>query len=507
MYSGLIDQLNPDSHAPNNDGNSTAIHYLQNSNNECHPEVQFHDIDAMYEEFTMNTEQARAFRIIAEHSMQHHPTQLRMFIGGAGGTGKSRVISALREWFQRRKESRRFRLSSYTGVAARHISGMTLHSALSINQRSKGKAKNHTRRDLVAMWEGVGYLFIDEVSMIGCNFLLQISEALTEAKGNTAPFGGINVIFAGDFAQLPPVGQTRLYSHISTHGASTKQGQDMLFGKLLWLSVRTVVILRQVMRQQGEQNQSFVSLLERLRVGKCTEEDYTLLNSRLISQMQPSWENDWKDVPIVVCDNDVKDAFNAESAATFARRNRQSLNWYYCNDHRKGREITDEDLRTQLIQLHSGKTNQRLGRIPLVLGMPVMITQNFDVNSGIVNGCTGVLQRVRYTQDSKGNRHATSCVVNAPSTDGEPLPNLEHHQVVALQDSTDLTFIHPYSKKRCTIKRTQVPIIPAFAMTVHKAQGQTFHKIVIDLESCKGTESPYVMVSRVTHQEKHYFFL
>jgi len=50
-------------------------------------------------------------------------------------------------------------------------------------------------RDLVAMWEGVDYLFIDEVSMIGCNFLLQISEALTAAKGNSSLFGGINIIF------------------------------------------------------------------------------------------------------------------------------------------------------------------------------------------------------------------------------------------------------------------------------------------------------------------------
>ena len=48
------------------------------------------------------------------------------------------------------------------------------------------------------------------------------------------------------------------------------------------------------------------------------------------------------------------------------------------------------------------------------------------------------------------------------------------------------------------IKRTQLPIAPAFAMTAHKAQGQTFNKVIIDLESCKGTESPYVMVSHVT---------
>ncbi|KAG1748251.1 uncharacterized protein EDB91DRAFT_1003527, partial [Suillus paluster] len=52
-------------------------------------------IDNMIEEFTLNTEQARAFRIVAEHSLLVKPEPLRMFIGGAGGTGKSRVINAL----------------------------------------------------------------------------------------------------------------------------------------------------------------------------------------------------------------------------------------------------------------------------------------------------------------------------------------------------------------------------------------------------------------------------
>ena len=69
---------------------------------------------------------------------------------------------------------------------------------------------------------------------------------------------------------------------------------------------------------------------------------------------------------------------------------------------------------------------------------------------------------------------------------------------VVLQDTTDLNFVHPHSGKRCKIKRTQLPLLPAFAMTAHKAQGQTLKKVIIDLENCRGTESPYVMVSRVT---------
>ncbi|KAJ7194623.1 hypothetical protein C8J57DRAFT_951799, partial [Mycena rebaudengoi] len=86
----------------------------------------------------LNKEQAHAFRIIAEHSLQKKPDQLRMFLAGPGGTGKSRVIDALREFFELKGQSRRFRLAAFTGVAARNIRGMTLHAALCLKQRSSG---------------------------------------------------------------------------------------------------------------------------------------------------------------------------------------------------------------------------------------------------------------------------------------------------------------------------------------------------------------------------------
>ncbi|KAJ3878156.1 hypothetical protein F5879DRAFT_766358, partial [Lentinula edodes] len=80
----------------------------------------------------MNAEQERAFRIVASHSQDKRPEPLRMYLGGPGGSGKSHVISALKQFFENRQQSRRFRLASYTGVAAKNISGMTLHAALSL---------------------------------------------------------------------------------------------------------------------------------------------------------------------------------------------------------------------------------------------------------------------------------------------------------------------------------------------------------------------------------------
>ncbi|PBK94462.1 hypothetical protein ARMGADRAFT_876623, partial [Armillaria gallica] len=82
----------------------------------------------------LNTEQSHAFKLIAQHSLESKPKPLQMFLSGAGGTGKSRMINALHDYFERRNQSRRFQLASYTGVAARNISGMTLHAALMLNE-------------------------------------------------------------------------------------------------------------------------------------------------------------------------------------------------------------------------------------------------------------------------------------------------------------------------------------------------------------------------------------
>jgi hypothetical protein len=142
---------------------------------------------------------------------------------------------------------------------------MTLHAALCLTTKKSNKSNNKTHRDLIAMWEGLDYLFIDEVSMISCKFLCRISEALSIAKGNMTTFGGVNVIFTGDFAQLPPVKETCLYSQINTrHREATTHRQQTVFGKLLWLTISTVIILHRIERQIGAENKDFLNLLMRL---------------------------------------------------------------------------------------------------------------------------------------------------------------------------------------------------------------------------------------------------
>ena len=153
-------------------------------------------------------------------------------------------------------------------------------------------------------------------------------------------------------------------------------------------------------------------------------------------------------------------------------------------------------IRDHLANCHLGSTNQHVGRLPLVLGMPVVIVQNFNIPNGIVNGCTGILMSTQFTTDADSHRHAHSCIAKTSDATQELLSNLPEQHAVALEDTVDLAFTHPHSGKKSKFRRMQLPIMPGFTITAHKVQGLTIQSLIIDLKGYRGMESPYIMLSR-----------
>jgi hypothetical protein len=160
-----------------------------------------------------------------------------MYLGGMAGTGKSQVIKALIAFFHMRNESHRIIVIAPTGNAAALIGGSTYHSVLGINDKS---AFNISMAKVKSRLDGVDYIFLDEISMLSCHDLYKISAQLAKAFNEpNKPFGGINIVFAGDFAQLPPVGggeAISLYSgSIGTqiHSGLNHYGQESAIGKAL----------------------------------------------------------------------------------------------------------------------------------------------------------------------------------------------------------------------------------------------------------------------------------
>ncbi|KAI1781882.1 hypothetical protein LXA43DRAFT_841504, partial [Ganoderma leucocontextum] len=83
-----------------------------------------------------------------------------------------------------------------------------------------------------------------------------------------------------------------------------------------------------------------------------------------------------------------------------------------------------------------------LGRIPLVLGMPVIVMQNHDVNGGVVNGSIGTLTKIRYTIDDQQRRKLLSCIVHLPHTSDNRMHDLQPGQYPIMEDTVDIKFQH-----------------------------------------------------------------
>lgn len=451
--------------------------------------------DNSAERWTLNKKQQLAFKIISERA-RTEGKPLRMYLAGPAGTGKSRVVHAVEDFFATREESRRLRLTSFMGIAARNINGSTLHSTLQLHVSGASAKKS----DLQERWKGVDFLVIDEVSMIGCQLMTSVHNALVAAKVTPDPFGGMNIIFVGDFAQLPPVGDRRLFMSSRrrrNRSGGTNAGQESSQGRLLWLSVDSVVVLDEYVRQSGAENIQFIDLLKRLRLGRCNSADYALLQSRILDREVIQQDRSWQNAPIIVTTNNTKDALNEESVKRFATGTGQEVAWYHAYDYALGLELSESTL-NRLGELNSGLTKGVLGRIPLVLGMPVIVSHNYDVEGGVVNGSHGYVHEIRYTVAVTGKRHLSCCVVEIPDAGASTMPGLPARHFPIMPEKYDINIYNRFTEENFPFKRVQVPIQPAFAITAHRSQGQTMNHVVVDLLDCKGTESPYVMISRAT---------
>ena len=119
------------------------ISYL-NKNFKAKKEHEQHLIDTTVEDFSLNDEQERAFRIVANHATMNKSEQLKMYLGGMGGPGKSQVIKALISFFDKRNESHRIMILAPTGTAAALLNGSTYHSALGVQSQSRQNHNEHS---------------------------------------------------------------------------------------------------------------------------------------------------------------------------------------------------------------------------------------------------------------------------------------------------------------------------------------------------------------------------
>jgi hypothetical protein len=480
-----------------------------------HKEGDSEVVDSTVHDFSLNKEQERAFRIIANHAISENPEQLRMYLGGMGGTGKTQVIKALSCFFTQRNEAHRFVIVAPTGTAAALLGGSTYHSTFGINDNSGIGKIGKIKQKL----EGVEYVFFDEVSMLSARDLyrinLQLSRVLDVAH---APFGGLNLVFSGDFAQLPPaVGgeHVSLYSRTIGAIATDMKSQEEAVGKALWHQVTTVVILRQNMRQnkQSAEDGKLCTCLENMRYKACTPEDIAFLRRRISSSVpgRPSICHElFRDVSIITSTNLHKDEINRLGAIRFARETGQSLTDFFSDDSpratqgdseegkgvKRVAELTNEMKDGLWSQPPSSTDKHIAGKLSLCIGLPVMIRYNFATEMCMTRGQEGFVQGWQSKTGSSGQLVLDTLFIKLKDPPSHvQVPGLPEDVVPVYPTKTNVRVMLPNDEKYY-VARTQVEVLVNFAMTDFASQGKTRPYNVSDLNNLRSHQSYYTALSR-----------
>lgn len=398
--------------------------------------------------FKGNTEAERAINLIKH-------TNITVFVTGKAGTGKStllrHIISGLKK---------KYILLAPTGIAALNISGQTIHSFF----RFSFRPYLPNDRDLPNLSERVDLLneldliVIDEVSMVRADVMNAIDLTLKKALKNNLPFGGKQLLLVGDLLQLPPVINNRNLEEVKIIRES--YANEFFFSAKVFENYDIEVIeLQKVYRQKDV---DFVNVLNNIRINKVDDLDLQRINSRL---RIPNKEE-------------------LDGVITLTTKNSKvdSINKFKLNNiPKKEHEFT-------AIKTGTFARNNSLKRDPtdtilkLKEGAQIIFLKN-DSEKKWVNGTIGSISKINEKGIKVSVNKRSFYIARETWEDIEYKWNKEEDKV----------------EKEIVGTFEQYPIRLAWAITIHKSQGQTFDKSIIDLDSGAFTfGQTYVALSRCT---------
>ena len=356
-----------------------------------------------------------------------------ILIAGRAGTGKTRLVHYLRD----RPGGDKQAVVAPTGVAALNARAQTIHSLFQFPFGVIDARNLRPGRNLGKIFRNLQRLVIDEISMVRADILDAIDTRLRQSRLNSAPFGGIQVILVGDFLQLSPVVERADLPILEGLGY---QGPYAFNAKVLKDARVDVIELDRVYRQE---EQEFVDLLAKIRVGEDIEEAIRILNERCVHPHRAGV------IPILL----------TPTRAAAERYNRDGL------ERIEGPAI----VYTANVEGALGLEGDRLPvpeRLPLKAGARVMAVKN-DLAKRWVNGSLGTVEaveekRVLVRFDADGKTYPVEPVA------WEKIRQDWNESTQAITETSVAAY-------------TQIPLLPAWAVTIHKAQGLTLDDVRLDL--------------------------
>ena len=393
-----------------------------------------------------NNRQQQAYELVAH-------TNQSFFLTGRAGTGKTTFLKKVQEM-----TGKQFIVVAPTGIAAIVAGGVTIHSffGLDLNvqgPKDLGKRIAEDKKNAIISCDTI---IIDEVSMVRCDIIDAIDRTLRYVTRSHLPFGGKQIIFSGDMFQLPPV----LRSGAETDAMIEYYGTDVPFFFKAHVFENMDLPTIEFVKVYRQDEQLFRDILDNIRQGICSSQNLEELNSRCV---EPEMTGElvisltpFKEIAHKINGIDVKEyVYEGVIDGTFGKKGKDG-------------EVKEDNLPAPM-------------KLVLKVGSQVMFTRN-DIAHRWVNGTLGTVVKLddKEIKIKVGNDvHSVDCVV------------WESYEYEFDKENKKLT-------KKVSGTFTQYPLRLAWAITIHKSQGLTFDKMILDLS--RGTFAAgqlYVALSRV----------
>ncbi len=372
-----------------------------------------------------------------DYALQRMEAGAHLFITGRAGTGKSTLLQIFK-----RSTRKNVVVLAPTGVAALNVGGQTIHSFFNFPPRLLQSKDIRPNRRNKRLFMNLETLVIDEISMVRADVMEAIDYGLRLNRDSSEPFGGVQLILFGDLFQLPPV----VSSETEREFFSLRYASAYFFSAdcLDYIDLE-MIELHQVYRQDSRH---FLRLLESIRNATIDRDELDDLNERHIPDFEPEGGMNYLTL--------------AARNATVTKINATELAQLTTPEHLYLAEV-------------KGNFPEKLFPVPAALklkvGAQVMTLRN-DTERRFVNGTIGTVV------ECKPKSVKLEIVENGKPVDVE----VEYDEWDIIRYTADGPDIRKIGTETLGTYR-QLPVRLAWAVTIHKSQGKTFDRIIVDLGS------------------------